>query len=136
MKASQWELSAMRGQLPLSGNVKLLRSLFLRWGGEKRTHIYTGENLSPPYDLCGSQRAPGNLCSTVLLGFCEGKALWPRRVGKSAVCLGLLGTVHIFSHTDVQLSLPASPQKIVISTLISLALSSAPSTEISVNVFP
>lgn len=72
--------------------------------GEKRTHIYTDENLSPPYDHFSSQRSPGKLHSTTPLGFCEGEALWPRRVGKSAICLLLLGTSLLSHRCTVSLS--------------------------------
>lgn len=70
------------------GDAKSLMNLFV---GRRKTIIYTDENLPPPYDFSGCQRAPGRLQSSAPLGCCEGEALGPRRVGKSTISLALHG---------------------------------------------
>lgn len=109
--------------------------VYFREEKRRRTHIYTDENLSPPYDLFGCQKAPGKLHSTAPLGFCEGEDLGPRRVGKSEICLVLL-RASFLSHRHTVTSPDFPLENCDQHTFILLAVSPPPNTDIFGNIFP
>lgn len=123
------------GLAPTPWGMPNASGVYFREEKRRRTHIYTDENLSPPYDLVACQMAPGKLHSTAPLGFCKGEDLGPRRVGKSAICLVLLRT-SLLSHRHTVTSPNFPLENCDQHTLILLAISLPLSTEIFGNIFP